>query len=79
MRDFQEEFDESQEDDYELWLEMMLNDSRAAHKATLRVYNELNKAWNKLTVAAEDVAYGKEGCIYDRIWNLKKILKEASE
>jgi hypothetical protein len=48
MRDFQEEFDESQEDDYELFLEIMLNGSRAAHESTLRVYATLNRKYNSL-------------------------------
>jgi hypothetical protein len=56
MRDFEEEWQEDISDEwqdhideeYPIWLECKLNDSRAAHKATLRVYNELRRTYNKL-------------------------------
>jgi hypothetical protein len=58
MRDFEEEYQDTPTAmSYELWLEMMLNDSRAAHKATLRLNNELNitymNLWKEYTKATK--------------------------
>jgi hypothetical protein len=49
MRDFEEEYQDTPTAmSYELWLEMMLNDSRFAHKATLRAYAKLQRDYSRL-------------------------------